>query len=92
MTLEMQDVTVGSVTLRVVGDGRVWRITNGRGEPTLYTIRRGDYIGTTDDRRDRWYIEDDSTDTVDRRYIGYMSVGDALTSLAKDESMRDAGW
>lgn len=46
-----------------------------------YDIVRGAYYGTTDDRADRWYLQDRS-DVVDRRGPGYerlQLVADALT-------------
>jgi len=32
---------------------------------------RGDYVGTTDNRADRWYIDDRESNTIDRRGAGF---------------------
>lgn len=46
-----------------------------------YTIERGAYHGTSDDRADRWYpVQIDGT-VVDRRGEGYATKRDALNAL-----------
>jgi hypothetical protein len=47
-----------------------------------YTISRGDYIGTSDDRADRWYISRDG-DIYDRRGPGYRTRTEALQELGR---------
>jgi hypothetical protein len=42
-----------------------------------YVIERGDYIGTSDDQIDRWYVTDPESTTVDRRGNGYRTIRDA---------------
>jgi hypothetical protein len=42
-----------------------------------YVIERGDYIGTSDDRIDRWYLADPDSTVVDRRGYGYLTIADA---------------
>ncbi len=48
-----------------------------------YTIRRGSYIGTPDDRLDRWYIERIDAPCVDRRGSGFRTRREALEDLAQ---------
>jgi hypothetical protein len=48
-----------------------------------YSINRGSYQGTTDDRLDRWYIERDSNTMVDRRGGGFITKKLALEYLAE---------
>lgn len=45
-----------------------------------YEITRGDYVGTTDNRIDRWYI-DHSDGPVDRRGAGYRTQQEAMEAL-----------
>jgi hypothetical protein len=42
-----------------------------------YTIQRGDYLNTNDNRADRWYAERADSDVVDRRGQGYSTIQDA---------------
>jgi hypothetical protein len=42
-----------------------------------YTITRGSYQGTQDDRLDGWYIDDPSSNTADRRGRGFPTLADA---------------
>ncbi len=51
-----------------------------------YTLARGAYSGTTDDRLDRWYVECDDDDVIDHRGPGYPCKKDAL------EGLREAPW
>lgn len=49
-----------------------------------YTITRGDYHGTTDDRVDRWYVNQTDAKIVDRRGHGYRTrrlAQDAIDAL-----------
>lgn len=46
-----------------------------------YTIRRGSYSGTSDNRIDRWYVERLDASMVDRRGNGFASKRAALESL-----------
>lgn len=39
-----------------------------------YTISRGDYIGTTDNSIDGWYVDPIESDTLDRRGPGYLTI------------------
>lgn len=43
-----------------------------------YTVVRGSYQTTSDDRSDRWYIEHDSDRVIDRRGGGYPTRKAAL--------------
>lgn len=51
-----------------------------------WTITRGAYQGTTDDRLDRWYIQRESDDVIDRRGPGHVTL--AAAKAAIDESER----
>ena len=42
-----------------------------------YVIERGDYIGTSDDQIDRWYVTDPDSTTVDRRGAGFRTIAEA---------------
>lgn len=49
-----------------------------------WTIERGAYSGTTDDRIDRWYIQspaDQASDTVDRRGSGFPTLDAAREAI-----------
>lgn len=48
-----------------------------------YEINRGSYVGTTDDRRDMWYIQRTDANAVDRRGQGFRYVKDALQYLSE---------
>lgn len=43
-----------------------------------YSVTRGAYTGTVDDRIDRWYIHDHNSTTIDRRGPGYFTKREAL--------------
>lgn len=51
--------------------------------PSGWTIRRGGYLGTTDNRADRWYIDREESDAWDRRGPGYATI-----QAAVDEARR----
>jgi hypothetical protein len=42
-----------------------------------YEITKGGYYGTTDDRADRWYIDNPDSDIIDRRGSGYCTLTEA---------------
>ena len=46
-----------------------------------YRIVRGSYQDTTDDRSDRWYVEHESAQVVDRRGAGYATRREALDAI-----------
>jgi hypothetical protein len=46
-----------------------------------YTIQRGDYLNTTDNRADRWYAEREDSDVVDRRGQGYSTIQEAKVAV-----------
>lgn len=47
-----------------------------------YTVVRGSFVGTTDDRIDRWYLEHpDDHPWVDRRGPGYNTLRDAYAAV-----------
>lgn len=47
-----------------------------------WTVERGAYIGTCDDRADRWYAYKLGTyDAIDRRGRGHRTRRDALNSI-----------
>lgn len=48
-----------------------------------YTITRGAYQGTPDDRLDRWYVERIDADAHDRRGPGYRTRREALEAVAE---------
>lgn len=46
-----------------------------------WSIQRGAYKGTSDDRADRWYIDDRTNTTVDRRGPGYATLTEATAAI-----------
>jgi hypothetical protein len=48
-----------------------------------YEIVRGSYVGTNDDRADRWYIQRIESNTIDRRGDGFATKRDALDTLSE---------
>jgi hypothetical protein len=48
-----------------------------------YTIQRGDYLNTNDNRADRWYAEREDSAMVDRRGQGYRTIQDAKAAVDK---------
>ena len=47
-----------------------------------YEVVRGAYVGTTDNRLDRWYIEPVDATAVDRTY-GYRTRREALEAVER---------
>jgi hypothetical protein len=56
------------------------------GAPTGYSIGRGAYVGTSDDKIGRWYVERDDG-PVDRRGRGYRSRKAAFDAFVADDLM-----
>ena len=50
-----------------------------------YTISRGDYTDTTDNRLDRWYVEPDESTVVCRIGRGYATLAAAKSAIDGDE-------
>ena len=50
-----------------------------------YTISRGDYTDTTDNRLDRWYVEPDESTVVCRLGRGYATLAAAKSAIDGDE-------
>ena len=48
-----------------------------------FILSRGGYIGTTDDRADRWYITVADADAWDRRGSGYRSQREAREAIRR---------
>jgi len=48
-----------------------------------WTVGRGAYQGTTDDRLDRWYATRDGADLVDRTGPGYATRREAAEAAAE---------
>jgi hypothetical protein len=55
-----------------------------------YSIQRGAYYGTSDDRADRWYIDNQTTTVVDRRGPGYATLAEARVAVDDDLLLRGA--
>lgn len=58
------------------------------GRYTGYSLGRGSFSTTCDDRLDRWYIEDDESRVVDRRGAGFRTRSDALYALHESDLER----
>lgn len=48
--------------------------------PNGWTVRRGNYYGSTDDRADRWYADQDGH-PIDHRGRGHATRKEAIVSL-----------
>jgi hypothetical protein len=46
-----------------------------------YEIRRGGYHDTSDDRADRWYVDDPQSDMLDHRNAGFATVAEAKAAI-----------
>ena len=46
-----------------------------------YTISRGDYLDTPDNRLDRWYVEPDTASVVCRLGLGYATIIEAKGAI-----------
>ncbi len=53
-----------------------------------YTITRGAYQGTTDDRMDRWYVQSADDEAIDRRGAGHATLADAKAAIDEMARMR----
>jgi len=49
-----------------------------------YTISRGGYVDTPDDRSDGWYVDCEESRTADRRGPGYQSLDEARAAIRRD--------
>ena len=54
-----------------------------------YRIVRGDYAGTSDNRIDRWYIDREDSNVVDRRGAGYRTKAEVLQAIEEHEAWRE---
>jgi len=50
-----------------------------------YEAVQGDYIGTTDNRRDRWYMQEIGG-VADRQGAGYATQAEALDAIGMEEA------
>ncbi len=59
-----------------------------------YKVARGSFVGTSDDRIDRWYIDHADTPYVDRRGAGYKTLEEAYNSImpGPDDPDMDGDW
>jgi len=48
-----------------------------------YRVIRGSFTGTSDDRADRWYLDDLNSNLIDKRGAGFKTLQDALDTLAQ---------
>lgn len=55
-----------------------------------YSIQRGAHHGTSDDRADRWYIDDQATTVVARRGPGYATLAEARAAVDDGLLLREA--
>jgi hypothetical protein len=54
-----------------------------------YKVVRGSFVGTPDDRIDRWYIDHADTPYVDRRGAGYKTLEEAYNSIMPGPDVPD---
>jgi hypothetical protein len=57
------------------------RITEAQARKAGFTLHRGDYRNTSDDRADRWYFAHRDDTMVDRRGKGFATKADALNAI-----------
>ena len=50
-----------------------------------YTISRGDYLNTPDNRLDRWYVEPETATAVCRLGRGYTTMKEAQSAIDGNE-------
>ena len=65
-------------------------MTEAQAKQLGYYIESGSYVGTTDDRADRWYIGSYASPAVDRRGQGYRTKREALEAIAEQEQDSNA--
>ena len=53
-----------------------------------FSVVRGSYYGTTDDRIDRWYVEHPAETCLDRRGSGFKTLRDAYYATAEVLTIR----
>ena len=46
-----------------------------------YDIKRGSYIGTSDDSINGWYVDHNDSDGIDRRGTGFATLRDAVENI-----------
>lgn len=59
-------------------------MTEAQAQKRGYKVTRGAYVGTSDDRADRWYIERIDSGVVDRRGFGFATKVGALAYLEEE--------
>ena len=50
-----------------------------------YTISRGGYVDTPDDRSDGWYVDREESRTGDRRGPGYQTLDEARAAIREEK-------
>ena len=50
---------------------------------SLWLLTRGGYVGTVDDRADRWYVDREDARECDRRGGGYRTLADARAAIER---------
>jgi hypothetical protein len=48
-----------------------------------YRVIRGSFTGTSDDRADRWYLDNLNSNLIDKRGAGFKTLQGALDTLAQ---------
>jgi hypothetical protein len=59
------------------------RLTEARARTAGYCIVRGAYLGTTDDRADRWYVDHTDEEYLDHRGDGFVTKAAALLAIER---------
>jgi len=75
---------------RSTGGTKMDRMTTAKARKLGWTVGRGAYTGTTDDRADRWYIRREDGGPIDRRGRGWPTRQAALDAIAEHVAMTEA--
>ena len=57
-----------------------------------YVIERGDYVDTSDDRIDRWYMADPDSTVVDRRGSGFGTLAEVKQAIDELPTYWHVAW
>jgi hypothetical protein len=69
-------------------------ISKGHWQHHSFDVRRGSYVGTPDDRADRWYLDHVDATILDRRGAGLRTLADCRAHIdsLQDDPLVDGVW
>jgi hypothetical protein len=71
-------------------EGR-YKMTIEEAKKSGYRVIRGNFTNTTDDRADRWYLDNLNSNIIDKRGAGFETCQDALDTLAQRLGSHEEG-